>query len=96
MDEKIANSIAIHQATVNELEEVKHRVAKHIDDDVKFYVKTRQIFRNYEPYITRCKDKIDLSPRTMTIILDEAIRKEKERIDKLIDMEIEKRISKDG
>ena len=41
-------------------------------------------------YIFKCKNKLDISVYTMNLILDEAIKKEKERIDKLIDMEIEK------
>ena len=42
--------------------------------------------------IRQHKYKLDVSIYTMNLILDEAIRKEKERIDKLIDMEIERRM----
>lgn len=94
MEDKIANSIAQHQTTINELEKIKVKVKDNIDDTVKFRVETRQIFRVWEPYIIKCKDKLDVSPRTMCIILDEAIKVERERIDKLIDMEIENRIKK--
>lgn len=45
-------------------------------------------------HVIKRKDKLDISVYTMNLILDEAIRKEKERIDKLIDMEIENRIKK--
>ena len=95
MEEKIANSIALHQMTINELEDIKLKVKDNIDDTVKFRIETRQIFRAWEPYITNCKSKMDISPRTMMLILDEAIKAEKGRIDKLIDMEIDRRISKD-
>ncbi len=95
MEEKIANSIALHQMTINELEDIKLKVKDNIDDTVKFRIETRQIFRAWEPYMTKCKSKMDISPRTMMLILDEAIKAEKGRIDKLIDMEIDRRISKD-
>ena len=49
----------------------------------------------WEPYITKCRDKMDVGPHTMLTILDQAIKVERERIDKLIDMEIDRRISKD-
>lgn len=95
MEEKIANSIALHQMTINELEDIKLKVKDNIDDTVKFRIETRQIFRAWEPYITKCKSKMAISPRTMMLILDEAIKVERGRIDKLIDMEIDRRISKD-
>ena len=95
MEEKIANSIALHQITINELEDIKLKVKDNIDDTVKFRIETRQMFRAWEPYIAKCKSKMDISPRTMMLILDEAIKAEKGRIDKLIDMEIDRRISKD-
>lgn len=95
MEDKIANSIAQHQGVINELELIKDRVKKNIDSTVRFRIETRQIFKSWEPYITKCKDKMDISPDTMTAILDEAIKVERERINKLIDMEIDRRISKD-
>jgi hypothetical protein len=95
MEEKIANSIALHQATINELKDIKKKVENNIDDKVRFRIETRQIFRMWEPYITKCKDKMDVSPHTMQVILDEAIKIERGRIDKLIDMEIENRLKKE-
>lgn len=95
MEDKIANSIAQHQGVINELELIKERVKKNIDSTVRFRIETRQIFKSWEPYIARCKDKMDISPDTMIAILDEAMKVERERINKLIDMEIDKRISKD-
>ena len=92
MDEKIANSIALHQSIINELKDLKIKVDRNIDNTVRFRIETRQIFKAWEPYITKCKDKIDISPRTMQVVLDEAINKERERIDRLIDMEIETRL----
>lgn len=92
MEEKIANSIALHQMTIEEVRVIKRNVEENIDDTVRFDVRTRLIFKRWEPYISRIKNKLDVSPRTMLLILDEIEKKEKERIDKLIDMEIERKL----
>ena len=94
MDDKIANSIALHQMTIEEVRGIKRNVKENIDDIVRFDIRTRLIFKSWEPYISRIKNKLDISPRTMLLILDEVEKKEKERIDKLIDMEIEKKTKK--
>ena len=92
MDDKIANSIALHQMTIKELEEIKENVAENIDDVVCFRIETRRIFRVWEPYISRIKNKLEVSPRTMLLIIDEIIEDEKRKISKLIDMEVDQRI----
>lgn len=92
MEDKIANSIALHQMTIKELEEIKENVAKNIDDVVQFRIETRRIFRVWEPYISRIKNKLEVSPRTMILIIEEVIADEKRKINKLIDMEVDKRI----
>lgn len=94
MDDKIANSIALHQMTIKELEEIKENVAKNIDDMVRFRIETRRIFRVWEPYISRIKNKLEVSPRTMILIIDGIIEDEKRKISKLIDMEVDQRIMK--
>lgn len=94
MDDKITNSIALHQMTIEEVREIRKNIRENIDDTVRFDIRTRLIFKRWEPYITVIKNKLNISPRTMLLILDEIEKKEKERIDKLIDMEIEKRIKK--
>ena len=38
---------------------------------------------------------MDIDPHTMQVILDEAIKVKRNRIDKLIDMEIENRLKKE-
>ena len=91
MDDKTANSIALHQMTIEEIREIKRNIKENIDDTVRFRIETRLIFRRWEPYIYKVKNKLEVSPRTMILILNEVERKEKERIDKLIDMEIENR-----
>ena len=92
MDDKIANSIALHQMTIKELEEIKENIAENIDDVVQFRIETRRIFRVWEPYISRIKNKLEVSPRTMILIIEEVIADEKRKINKLIDMEVDKRI----
>ena len=92
MEDKIANSIALHQMTIKELEEIKENIAENIDDVVRFRIETRRIFRVWEPYISRIKNKLEVSPRTMILIIEEVIADEKRKINKLIDMEVDKRI----
>ena len=92
MEDKIANSIALHQMTIKELEEIKENIAENIDDVVRFRIETRRIFRVWEPYISRIKNKLEVSPRTMILIIEEVIADEKRKIDKLIDMEIDHRM----
>ena len=94
MDDKITNSIVLHQLTIKELEEIKENVAENIDDIVRFRIETRRIFRVWEPYISRIKNKLEVSPRTMLLIIDEIIEDEKRKISKLIDMEVDQRIMK--
>lgn len=94
MDDKIANSIVLHQLTIKELEEIKENVAKNIDDMVRFRIETRRIFRVWEPYISRIKNKLEVSPRTIILIIDGIIEDEKRKINKLIDMEVDQRIMK--
>ena len=94
MDDKIANSIVLHQLTIKELEEIKENVAENIDDMVRFRIETRRIFRVWEPYISRIKNKLEVSPRTMILIIDGIIEDEKRKINKLIDMEVDQRIMK--
>ena len=91
MKEKIANSIALHQMTINELKEIKHNIEQSVDENVKFSIETRHII-GFDIGISKKKKTLSISNYTMKLLLDEAIRKEKERINKLIDMEIERKL----
>ena len=91
MEEKICNTIALCQMSINELKSIKKKLEDNCTDNVKFMIQTRE-FNPIELATFRRKHKLDISSYTMNLILDEAIRKEKERIDKLIDMEIERRM----
>ena len=91
MKEKICNTISLCQMSINELKDIKKKLEDNCTDNVKFIVQTREFDPiNFATFKRKCK--LDVSIHTMNLILDEAIRKEKERIDKLIDMEIERRI----
>lgn len=94
MDEKISNTIALHQMAINELKEIKHRVETTETDDIRFRIETKHWYGYSEPFIAKTRDKLEVSTYTMLLILDEAITKEKERIDKLIDMEIKRKCGK--
>ena len=91
MKEKIANSIALRQMAINELKEIKHNIEQSVDKNVKFSIETRHII-GFDVGILKKKKTLPISNYTMKLLLDEAIRKEKERIDKLIDMEIERKL----
>ena len=91
MKEKICNTIALCQMSINELRNIKKRLEDNCTDNVKFMIQTRE-FNPIDLATFKHKYKLDVSTYTMNLILDEAIRKEKERIDKLIDMEIERRM----
>lgn len=92
MNEKNTNTIALHQMTINELKELKHKVETTATDDVRFRIETKHWYGYSEPFLAKRKDKLEISTYTMLLILDEAINKEKERIDKLIDKEIEQKL----
>ena len=91
MKEKIANSIALRQMTINELKEIKHNIEQSVDKNVKFSIETRHII-GFDIGILKKRKTLPISNYTMKLLLDEAIRKEKERINKLIDMEIERKL----
>ena len=91
MEEKICNTIALCQMSINELRNIKKKLEDNCTDNVKFIIQTRE-FNPIELATFKRKHKLDISTYTMNLILDEAIRKEKEKIDKLIDMEIERRM----
>lgn len=92
MKEKIANSIVQHQMTINELNEIKNNIEQSIDTDVEFNIKTKHLIGYDVMGILKKKKKLSISNYSMSLIIDGLVKKEKERIDKLIDMEIERRM----
>ena len=84
MDEKISNTIALKQQIINELE----RISLDWSSDVC----SSDLYGYSEPFLKKDRHILEVSKDTMQAILNSAIEKEKERIEKCIDMEIHKRI----
>lgn len=89
--EKIENSIALHQETIMDLEKIKKAVEMSETDNIRFKIETKHWYGFSEPFLGKQKHKLYLSKYSANALLETAIKIEKERIDKLIDMEIEKR-----
>ena len=93
MDEKIINTIASHQMAIKELESIKSAVKDNIQDNMKFIIQTKHLAAILDVHIIKRKTQLDISNYTMNLVLDEVIRREKEKINKLIDMEVDSRIA---
>lgn len=91
MEEKILNSIAIHQDTIITLEHIKERVKESETGNMRFKIETKHWYGYNEPFLGKEKHKLEISKYSAIVLLETAINLEKERIDKLIDMEIENR-----
>lgn len=94
MDEKIINTITSHQMTIEELESIKSAVKDNIQDNVKFIIQTKHLAAILDVHIIKRKTQLNISNHTMNLVLDEVIRREKEKINKLIDMEVDSRVAK--
>lgn len=94
MNEKLINSIASHQHSIKELKKLKEYVNDNVQDNVNFIIETRHLIGYFDINVIKRKTKVDVSNYTMNLILDEAIKKEKEKIDKLIDIEVNSRIAR--
>ena len=92
MDEKILNSIVLHQMTIKELESVRDIIENNIEEDTEFYVRTKHLVGHSDIHFMKHKTKLKISNYTMKLILKEAIKLETEYIDKLIDMAINAKI----
>lgn len=91
MDEEIANKIALHQMNINELKALKKRLTECCSESMKFIIQTKE-FDPFSLGTFKRKHKLDVSPRTMELIVNEAIIKERARIDELIDNEVERKM----
>ena len=92
MDEKISNTIALKQQIINELEKLSMDVKESVTKDIRFRIETKHWYGYSEPFLKRNRHILEVSKDTMQAILNSAIEKEKERIEKCIDMEIHRRI----
>ena len=93
-EEKIENSIALHQEIIFEIERIKKAIKESETKKIRFRVETKHWYGFSEPFLNTKKHKLDISKATMQEILNTVIDKERERINKLIDKEIELRIHK--
>lgn len=92
--DKIENSIALHQGTIETLKKIKERVETSETEDIRIKIETKHWYGFSEPFLAKERHKIETTKYSANLLLDTAIKIEKERIDKLIDMEIEKRTNK--
>lgn len=91
MNDKISNSIFLCQQNINDLEKLRKRVQTSDTEDIRIVVQTKHWYGYSEPFLGKEKTRIDILKYTMEVVIDEAINKQRERINKLIDMEIENR-----
>ena len=68
MNEKISNTIALHQMSINELKEIKHRVETTESEDVRFRIETKHRYGYTEHFIAKNNDKQEKSEYTMKLI----------------------------
>ena len=94
--DRIENSIALHQGTIMNLEKIKKAVEKSETDNIRFKIETQHWYGFSEPFLGKQRHKLYMSKYSANVFLEIAIKMERERIDKLIDMEIEKRQSLKG
>lgn len=90
-ENKIENSIAVHQSAIKVLKEIKENVDKSETEKMRFKIETKHWYGYSEPHLCKIKNTIRMDKYTANVLLDTAINIEQERINKLIDMEIEKR-----
>ena len=93
-EDKIENSIALHQNAINTLEKIKERVEKSETEEIRFRIETKHWYGFSEPFLAKEKHKLEMTRYSANVLLETAIKLEQERINKLIDMEIERRNSK--
>lgn len=94
--DRIENSIVLHQGTIMNLEKIKKAVEESETDNIRFKIETQHWYGFSEPFLGKQKHKLYMSKYSTNVLLETAIKLERERIDKLIDMEIEKRRSLKG
>lgn len=90
-EDRIYNSIAFNESQIEEIEKVKQQVALSETQDIRIKIETKHWYGYSEPFLAKDKHKIKLQKSTAIAILQGIQDKCKERIDKLIDMEIERR-----
>lgn len=92
--EKIYNSIFLQKSRIEEIEKIKQLVASSETKDIRINIETKHWYGYSEPFLKKDKYKIETTKNTTISILEEIQNSCRERINKLIDMEIERRKNK--
>lgn len=82
--EEILNKIAAKVSAINELREIKRKVKDTPGDRIKFKVETEAWCGFLDIGLVKEKSNLNISKYAMTLILNEAIGKEKRNIDNLL------------
>lgn len=92
MDNKTSNKIAEYQQSINDLEKIEEEVIKSETEDIRLKIETKHWYGYSEDMcLLKRKHKIDTDKSSMVLVLETAIKIIREKIDKLIDLEIEQR-----
>lgn len=90
-EEKIENSIIYNKLKIDEIQMIKNRVVLSETEKIRIKIETKRWYGFAEPFLSKEIDKIEIQKSTAIEILDEIQNKHQQNIDKLIDMEIERR-----
>ena len=96
MEDKISNTIFLKQQIINETNNIKNKVIEVEGKKVRFRIETKHWYGYSEPHLVKDRDILNISKETMIQILDEVIEHEKKQINKLIDMEIERKVKSEN
>lgn len=55
MNEKISNTIALHQMSINELKEIKHRVETTESEDVRFRIEIKTLMWVFRVFLHKTR-----------------------------------------
>lgn len=88
----IENSIALHQENIEGFKQIKKRVEESETEQLRIEIQTKHWHGFSEPILLKHHNKIEIPKHSATVLLETAIKLEQEKIDKIIDMEIEKRM----
>jgi hypothetical protein len=94
-DERLIN-IASHQEQILTLKEIKQQIEDCPKEDVKFKIETKHWLGLYHPTYSKRTDKWKIDKASAMLILDMAIKVEKQKINNLIDIEIKERMKDRG
>lgn len=91
MEKELDIAIAKHQQRIQDLKEIQERIKDSETEKIRFKVESKHWHGYSEPILCKVKNKILIDKYTAKLILDIAIKVEKQKRDNLIDIEIIKR-----